>query len=388
MLRHSGGIRVGVVGVGYWGSRHVRVLRSTTGVASVVGIDQRFTGQEGSPQLIDCDVAGYADLEAALPAVDAVIIATPPSSHYSLGLRAIEAGKHVLVEKPLAASLNQARELVDAAETAGTVLMPGLTFLYNAAVHKLRDIMRGELGNLFYLDCQRLNLGLYQSDVNVVLDLAPHDISIANFVLNSRPTTVTAWGSRYVHPTYEDVAHLSLEYADVGVVADIHLSWLNPNKVRRITAVGSKKMVVYDEMAADERIRVYDKFAMSPQDGGGPLSRVAYHFGDVVSPFIDFAEPLAVQDQDFVNCVIDGSAPSTNGRDGLAVVEVLECAQISLQEHRPVAVTEVTQTAPVAVAGTAQILSGEIPGVLPSEPHSPGSGASGAFAGTPLSQAG
>lgn len=343
MLRRSEGVRIGVVGVGYWGSRHVRVLRSATGVASVIGVDQRLSGKTGSPQLIDCDVAGYPDLEAALPAVDAVIIATPPSSHYSLGLQAIEAGKHVLIEKPLAASLSEARALVDAAEAAGVVLIPGLTFLYNAAVHKLRDVVHGELGNLYYLDCQRLNLGLYQSDVNVVLDLAPHDISIANFVLNSRPTTVTAWGSRYVHPKYEDVAHLRLDYSDIGVSANIHLSWLNPHKVRRITAVGSKKMVVYDEMAADERIRVYDKFAISPQESRGPLSRVAYHFGDVVSPFIDFAEPLAVQDQDFVNCVLDGRAPSTNGHHGLAVVEVLECAQMSLQENRPVAVAEVMQ---------------------------------------------
>lgn len=308
--------------------------------------------------------------------VDAVVIATPPSSHYSLGLQAIQAGKHVLIEKPLAASLAEARALVDAAEAAGTVLMPGLTFLYNAAVHKLRDVVQDELGNLYYLDCQRLNLGLYQSDVNVVLDLAPHDISIANFILNSRPTTVTAWGSRHVHPKYEDVAHLRLDYADIGVSADVHLSWLNPHKVRKITAVGSKKMVVYDEMAADERIRVYDKFAMSPQESSGPLSRVAYHFGDIVSPFIDFAEPLAVQDQDFTNCVLDGRPPSTNGYHGLAVVEVLECAQISLRENRPVDVAEVTQA-----------LSAQADGLVLAALEDPASGGENALAGTHITQA-
>jgi predicted dehydrogenase len=339
--RRSDGIRVGVVGVGYWGSRHVRVLRSTTGVASVIGVDERFTGQAGGPQPVDGDVVAYADLGDALPAVDAVVIATPPSSHYLLGLQAIEAGKHVLIEKPFATSIDEARTLVEAAEAAGTILMPGLTFLYNAAVHKLRDVVHGELGDLFYLDCERLNLGLYQTDTNVIYDLAPHDISIANFVLDSRPTTVTAWGSRYVHPRHEDVAHLRLDYSDVGAAVNIHLSWLNPDKVRRITAVGSRKMAVYDEMAADERIRVYDKFAMPPQEDSGPLAQVAYHFGDVVSPFVDFAEPLAVQDQDFVNCIIEGRAPTTNGHHGLAVVEVLECAQISLEEHRPVAVAEV-----------------------------------------------
>jgi predicted dehydrogenase len=338
------GIRVAVVGVGYWGSRHVRVLRSTTGVAAVIGVDERFAGNTGEPRLVECGVPGYADLGAVLPEVDAVVIATPPSSHYSLGMQAIRAGKHVLIEKPLATSLTEARALVAAAEAAGTVLLPGLTFLYNAAVHKLRGVIEGELGRLYYLDCERLNLGLYQPDVNVIIDLAPHDISIANFVLNSHPTTVTAWGWRYVHPEYEDVAHLRLDYSDIGVSANIHVSWLNPHKVRRITAVGSQKMAVYDDTAADERIRVFDKFVMSPQENSGPLSRVAYHFGDVVSPFIDFAEPLAVQDQDFVNCVVDGRVPSTNGHHGLEVVEVLECAQISLREQRPVALAEVAQS--------------------------------------------
>jgi len=360
--RQSEGIRVGVVGVGYWGSRHVRVLRSTTGVAMVIGVDERFTGNAGNPQATGCDVPEYADLDAALPEVDAVIIATPPSSHYALGMRAIEAGKHVLIEKPLAASLPEARALVEAAAAAGTVLMPGHTFLYNAAVHKLRDVVCNELGKIFYLDCERLNLGLYQPDVNVVLDLAPHDVSIANFVLNSRPTTVTAWGSRYVHPEHEDVAHLRLDYADVGVAANIHLSWLNPLKVRRITAVGSKKMAVYDEMIADERLRVYDKFAMAPQETSGPLSRVAYHFGDVVSPFIDFAEPLAVQDQDFVNCVIDGRPPSISALQGLAVVEVLECAQRSLREHRPVALAEVSAPSGPAADGARPALDDSAPG--------------------------
>jgi predicted dehydrogenase len=336
------GIRVAVVGVGYWGSKHVRVLRSTTGVNAVIGVDERFRGNLGPSRLVDCDVPGYADLGDVLPEVDAVIIATPPSSHYSLGMQAIRAGKHVLIEKPLATSLTEAKELVDAAEAAGTILMPGLTFLYNAAVHKLRDVVQSELGDLYYLDCERLNLGLYQPDVNVIYDLAPHDISIANFVLGSRPTTVNAWGSRYVHPKYEDVAHLRLDYSEVGISVNLHVSWLNPHKVRRVTAVGSKKMAVYDDMLADERIRVFDKFAMSPQDSSGPLSRVAYHFGDIVSPFIDFAEPLALQDQDFVNCVLSGSLPSTNGWDGLAVVEALECAQISLREQRPVAVAELT----------------------------------------------
>ncbi len=353
------GIRVGVIGVGYWGSRHVRVLRSTTGVAAVVGVDQRFARINGGDHEVDHGMAAYADITEALPHVDAFIIATPPATHAPLGLQAIAAGKHVLIEKPLATTTQDAWSLVQAADAAGVVLMPGHTFEHNAAVHKLRDLVRGgQLGRLFYLDCARLNLGLYQTDVNVILDLAPHDISIANFVLGSRPTTVSAWASRHVHPEHEDVAYLRLDYADLGVRANVHVSWLDPHKVRRITAVGSKKMVVYNDMADGERIRVYDRSAVPPGDGDGPLSQVAYHLGDVVSPFVAFAEPLAVQDQHFVDCIANGCRPSVDGSSGLAVVQALECAQISLREQRPVALAELTQRggaarpeADVALAG-------------------------------------
>ncbi len=355
----SNGIRVGVVGIGYWGSRHVRVLRSTTGVAAVVGVDQRFTRIDGGDDEADHGMAAYADLEEALPHVDAVIIATPPATHAPLGLTAIAAGKHVLVEKPMATTTRDAWSLLEAADAAGVVLMPGHTFEHNAAVHKLRDILRrGQLGRLFYLDCARLNLGLYQTDVNVIIDLAPHDISIANFVLGSRPTTVTAWGSRHVHPEHEDVAYVRLDYADLGVRANLHLSWLDPQKVRRITAVGSKKMVVYNDMADGERIRVYDKSVVPPGDGDGPLSQVAYHLGDVVSPFVAFAEPLAVQDQHFVDCIVNGHHPSVNGSSGLAVVQALECAQISLREQRPVALAEVTRQRGAALPAADVALAG------------------------------
>ncbi len=360
MRLQSDGIRVGVVGVGYWGSRHVRVLRSTTGVASVVGIDQRHIRIDNTDHQAEDGIAVYADIDEALPHVDAVVIATPPATHAPLGLKAIAAGKHVLIEKPMATTTKDAWSLVEAADAAGVVLMPGHTFEHNAAVHKLRDLIRrGQLGTLFYLDCARLNLGLYQSDVNVILDLAPHDISITNFVLGSRPTTVTAWGSRHVHPEHEDVAYLRLDYADLGVRAHLHVSWLDPLKVRLITAVGSKKMVVYNDMADGERIRIYDKSAVPPADGDGPLSAVAYHQGDVVSPFVAFAEPLAVQDQHFADCVAGGGRPSVDGSSGVAVVQALECAQISLREQRPVALAEMTQrhaatrtATDVAFAGT------------------------------------
>lgn len=332
-----------VVGVGYWGSRHLRVLRSTTGVKAVIGVDQRFTRTGNESPEISHDIPTYSCIDDALPHVDAVIIATPPSTHASLGLKAIESGKHLLIEKPMALTTDVAQCLIESASAAGVVLMPGHTFEHNSAVHKLRELVQtGQLGRLFYLDFERLNLGLYQPDVNVILDLAPHDISISNFILGSRPTTITAWASRNVHPEHEDVAYLRLDYADLGVRANIHVSWLSPEKVRRITAVGSKRMAVHNDMSENERIRVYDKSAVPPSESDGPLSQVAYHLGDIVSPFVAFAEPLAVQDQHFVDCIVNGSAPVVDGISGLAVVQALECAQLSLREARPVAMAEIT----------------------------------------------
>jgi len=320
------------------------VLRSTTGVAAVVGVDQRFAQIGDGRREPEHGITAYADIEDALPRVDALVIATPPASHAPLALKAIAAGKHVLIEKPMATTTAEARMLVDAAALGGVILMPGHTFEHNAAVHKLRDLVReGHLGRLFYLDSARLNLGLYQTDVNVIFDLAPHDISISNFVLSSRPTTVTVWGSRHVHPEHEDVAYLRLDYGDVGVRSNLHVSWLDPRKVRRITAVGSQKMVVYNDMADGERIRIYDKSVTPPEGSDAPLSSVAYHLGDVVSPFVPFAEPLAVQDQHFIDCIANDSPPCVDGSSGLAVVQALECAQISLREQRPVALAEVAQ---------------------------------------------
>ena len=328
------------------------MLRSTTGVASVVAVDQRFAQLGDGRGEPEHGITGYADIEDALPHVDAIVIATPPASHGPLALKAIAAGKHVLIEKPMATTVDAARMIIDAAQAAGVVLMPGHTFEHNAAVHKLRDLVRsGELGRLFYLDSARLNLGLYQRDVNVIFDLAPHDISISNFVLGSLPTTVTVWASRHVHPEHEDVAFMRLDYGDLGVRSHIHVSWLDPRKVRRITAVGSKKMVVYDDMAEEERIRVYDKSATPPEGGDAPLSGVAYHLGEIVAPYVPFAEPLAVQDQHFVDCIANDTSPCVDGSSGLAVVQVLECAQISLREQRPVALAEVTQLRNSSSAG-------------------------------------
>jgi len=343
-----GGFRVAVVGCGYWGSKHVRVLHSTAGVNEVALVDGRQDRLESVASSYKM-APRYGDLHSALPHVDAVVVATPPSTHVAVALEAIQAGKHVLVEKPLAPTSRGARQLMQAASEAGVILMVGHTFVYNPAVRKLRELVRmQELGDLYYIDSARLNLGLYQNDVNVIFDLAPHDISIINNVLGREPVAVQAWAARHAHRRLEDVAYLRLFYDDFfddrGMSANIHVSWLDPCKVRRVTVVGSKKMAVYDDLAAEERVRILDKGVSVPQDGGNltqpPMS---YRYGDIVVPFIASDEPLAVQDRHFIECIGSGARPETDGANGLAVVETLEAAELSRRLGRPVLLEEVAQ---------------------------------------------
>jgi predicted dehydrogenase len=338
----AGGLRVGVVGCGYWGSKHVRVLCGLPEVTQVVLVDGVQARLDALAAAFP-SVRTFSSVQEALPHLDALVIATPPTTHVSLALAAIAAGKHVLVEKPLATSTFAAQRMIDAAEQAGVVLMVGHTFEHNGAVHQLRELVQsGALGDVFYLDSARLNLGLYQSDVNVMMDLAPHDISIINCLLGTPPTAVQAWAARHAHHQFEDVAYLRLYYADQSLSANIHVSWLDPCKVRRTTVVGSKKMAVYNDLQANEPIRIHDKGVVLPPDtaalGQPPLS---YRYGDIVTPFVSVQEPLMVQDRTFAQCVLTGTAPRTDGRNGLAVVQVLECAQWSLELGRRVEMTEV-----------------------------------------------
>jgi predicted dehydrogenase len=340
------GFRIALVGCGYWGSKHARVLYSMEHVADLVLVDSREDRLQSlarSYKTVRC----CPTLRAALPHVDAVVVASPPSTHVPIALAAIQAGKHVLVEKPLAPTSTGARTLVAAAAEQGVVLMVGHTFEYNPAVRKLRDLVQsGELGDLYYLDSARLNLGLYQNDVNVIFDLGPHDVSIINYVLGSKPVAAAAWACRHAHHRFEDVAYLRLfyddDFVDNGMSANIHVSWLDPCKVRRVTAVGSKKMAVYDDLAADEQIRVLDK-GVSPPPVGDDLTQppMSYRYGDIVVPFVSPEEPLSAQDRHFVDCIESGDRPLTDGANGLAVVEALEAAEVSRRLGRPVLLDEV-----------------------------------------------
>lgn len=345
-MNQGTGLSVGVIGCGYWGSKHARVLNSVEDVEAVVVID---SDQDKVTRLCQSfpGVTGYTSLDEAIDRVDAVVVATPPSTHAPLAMRLIEAGKHVMVEKPLATTSADARSMIAAADAMGVVLMVGHTFEYHSAVWKLRDMVQSQdIGDLYYVDTARLNLGLYQSDVNVILDLAPHDVSILNYILGRRPTSVHCWAARNAHRFLEDVAYLRLSYTNPAVFANVHVSWLDPCKVRRVTLVGSKKMAVYNDLASEERIRIHDKGVLQlPAHADDTRAPMSYRYGDVVAPYLTMNEPLAVEDRHFVDSVISGTRPITDGPNGLAVVEILECAQTSLEENRPVEIAEVQQSA-------------------------------------------
>jgi predicted dehydrogenase len=335
-------MRIGVIGCGYWGSKHIRVLQQMTAVDQVVVVDPRKERLQALRRSFP-SLRSFPDVDAALDQVDAVVVATPPSTHADIAAKALAAGKHVLVEKPMTTSTASGRRLIDQAEAASLTLMVGHTFEYNAAVWKLREVIEGgDLGNVYYIDTARLNLGLYQTDINVVWDLAPHDVSIINHLLGCAPTTVQAWGSSHAHAYLEDVAYLRLGYAELGIIAQVHVSWLDPCKVRRVTVVGSRKMAVYNDLADQERLRIYDKGVIAPaqpEEFGPPLS---YRYGGILSPFIALQEPLAIQDEHFVECVRTGLRPRTDGENGLAVVGTLEAATLSLRQGRPVPLEAVT----------------------------------------------
>lgn len=343
-------MRIGVVGCGYWGSKHIRVLHGIGEVDQVVAIDSRASRLAELAQGFSSLVLASC-LDDVLDDIDALVVATPPSTHFGLAIQGLAAGKDVLVEKPLAIRSMDAREMMRCADSYERILMVGHTFEYNAAVWKLKELVASnELGSLYYLDSARLNLGLYQSDVNVIWDLAPHDVSIMNHILGARPIAVQAWGSKHGHPDLEDVAYLRLIYGCPPVTATIHVSWLDPCKVRRLTVVGSKKMAVYNDLSADERIRIFDKGLAEPALGNVHDVPLSYRYGDIRSPYLEFEEPLLVQDREFAKAILTRRLPRTDAENGLTVVQTLEAAEIALREGRTVAIDPVGEMSSIEEA--------------------------------------
>lgn len=324
----GGTTAVGVIGCGYWGPNLLRNL-SQLPVSRVKYCcdleDVRLNHMKSLyPQVTV--TKRFQDLVEDTE-VQAVAIATPVSTHYPIAKACLEGGKHVLIEKPLAASIAEAEDLKRIAKAKGLVLFAGHTFIYNAAVEKMKELVEsGELGEIFYVSSIRVNLGLFQEDINVIWDLAPHDISILNYIFGRDPVTVSTFARSYIRPGIEDVAFITLQYPK-GVVAHIHVSWLDPCKIRRTTLVGSKKMLVYDDTSALEKIRVYDKgVTIQPHYDTFGEFQLAYRFGDIIVPKINDVEPLKMECLHFIECIRNGTVPKTNGESGLSVVKVVERA--------------------------------------------------------------
>ncbi len=329
-------LRVAVIGAGYWGPNLIRnfSLSPRTQLVAVCDRDQsrleRIHAQYPS-------VETTPDLGALLARsdIDAVAVATPVHTHAPLGLAALDAGKHVLIEKPLAASVAQAEELVAMARQRGLVLMTDHTFIYSPAVRKLKALIdAGELGDIYYVDSVRINLGIFQHDVNVLWDLAPHDLSIVDHLLGRSPISVTAFGACHADPhgRTEDIAYMSLDF-DGGLLATFHVNWLSPVKVRQFLVGGSKKSVVYNDLEPTEKIKVYDR-GITARAGDTDARHgilVSYRVGDIWSPHIEQAEPLQAMVNHFAECIAEGKTPLTDGACGLRIVRILEQAQRSLQ---------------------------------------------------------
>ena len=348
-------VRVGVIGCGYWGPQLIRNFYELPAARLTVVAETRPERLEHVRHRYR-GTQVFSDHRALLATdVDAIVIATPIQTHYPLARDAILAGKHVLVEKPLTANVAEETELISMAQAAGVTLMTGHTFLYNPAVQALRNLVdTGELGRVYYVDAARLSLGLFQSQVNVLWDLAPHDISILSYVLDETPVAVSARGSACVQPTVHDVAYLEVLYQG-GISAHVHVSWLDPAKVRRITVVGDRKMAVYNDVALVEKIRVYDKGVKPPATDTFGEFQMSYRNGEITIPFIPWQEPLKLECEHFLDCVRTGRRPLTDGRQGLEVVAVLEAADRSLKDggsRVPVEIPEMP-AAPARTAVTA-----------------------------------
>jgi len=326
---------IGVIGYGYWGPNLVRNF------FDIPSVDLRWVCDLQTERLARLrtrypSVEITEDMTDVLndPKVDAVAIATPVSTHFDLAMKCLRAGKSVFVEKPITATSEQARRLIEEADRRGLVVGVDHTFIHTGAVKKLRDVIRNDLGEVYYYDSVRVNLGIFQHDVSVMWDLAVHDLSIMDFVLGQRPVAVSAIGMSHVEGRPENIAYLNLHF-DCKLMAHVHVNWLAPLKVRRTLVGGSHKMVVYDDLEPSEKIKVYDRGItldpMAPKAGERRNQmRIGYRAGDMFAPQLDITEALGCELNEFVACVERGTKPTADGAAGLRVVNILEAASLSM----------------------------------------------------------
>ena len=325
-------IRVGIIGYGYWGPNLVRNFVEVPGAEMSVVCDLR-------PERLAQVKAHYPTVETTTkyqdildnPHIDAVAVATPVSTHFELAMQALKAEKHVLVEKPMTKTSEQAVRLIEEADRYNRVLMVDHTFLYTSAVRKTKDLVENnDLGEMYYCDSVRVNLGLFQHDVNVIWDLAVHDISIMDYILPARPCAVSATGMSHVPGQPENVAYLTLFFEE-ALIAHIHVNWLAPVKVRQMLIGGSQKMIVYDDLDPSEKIKVYDKgITVNESPDSVYQMLIGYRAGDMWAPQLDMTEALRTEVMHFIDCVEHGKRPLTDGEAGLQVVQILEAATRSV----------------------------------------------------------
>lgn len=326
-------INIGVIGYGYWGPNLVRNFSEISG-------SQVRTVSDFKPDLLAKAQARYPAIQIttdyqdilADPKIDAVAIATPVATHFDLALAALRAGKHVFVEKPITVSSGQALRLIEEAERRNLVLMVDHTFVYTGAVRKMRELVAsGELGSIYYYDSVRVNLGLFQHDVNVLWDLAVHDLSIMGYVLPSQPYAVSATGISHVPGGMENIAYLTLFFPD-NLIAHINVNWLSPVKVRRTLIGGSQKMILFDDLEPSEKIKVYDRgITMNGSLDNVYKMLIGYRTGDMWAPQLDISEALKTEGEHFLRCIQQGERPITDGQAGLQIVRILEAATQSMK---------------------------------------------------------
>jgi predicted dehydrogenase len=340
-------IGIGVIGYGYWGPNLVRNFAECKGAAvrmvcdlrkdQLDKVERRYPGVRVTTTPADV----WND-----PAVDAVVIATPVKYHFELAMEALRAGKHVLVEKPITSTSEQASRLIDEAAARRLVLMVDHTFVYTGAVRKMRELAEsGDLGEIYYYDSVRINLGLFQHDVNVLWDLAVHDLSIMDFVLRQHPIAVSATGLAHVPNRPENIAYMTM-FFNTSLLAHVNVNWLSPVKVRRTLLSGSRRMVVFDDLEASEKIKVYDRgISVNPSPENVYQMLIGYRAGDMWAPQLPVTEALGLEAAHFVACIGDGSTPTTDGAAGLQVVRLLEAATRSMADQgRPVSLESTVTT--------------------------------------------
>ncbi len=336
-------IGVGIIGYGYWGTNLVRNFSEANG-SRVIAVCDLITSRFPSLQARYPTIKTTSDYRDLLKnsEIDLVVIATPVSSHYEIALQALQAGKHVLVEKPMTATVAEGERLLEEAAKRKKMIAVDHTFVYTGAVRKIKELVRGDhLGQLYYYDSVRVNLGLFQHDVNVLWDLAVHDLSIMDYILGVQPRAVAATGVAHIANQPEDIAYLTCLF-DNNLIAHFHVNWLAPVKIRRTLIGGDRQMIVYDDLEPSEKIKVYDKgVTLNPTPEGVYQMRVGYRTADMWAPQIPTTEALQVEALHLIECLEQGKTPITDGTVGLRVVRILEAATKSLaQRGQPIALSE------------------------------------------------